>query len=60
MKRKARNLNTECDDDSKSADVLKNNIEEGTDGGKKKKIKFEKSSNKKPTGKKGRVKIVIF
>lgn len=47
MKRKAKNLNSECDTDS---NVTKNNIEEKIAGGKKKKVKFEKSLNKKPTG----------
>lgn len=51
MKRKAKDLNTECDGNSKNTKVIKNNIEEATDSGKKKKVKFEKSLHKKPTGK---------
>lgn len=54
MKRKAKDLGIDCDV-SKNVNVMKNNIEEATDG-KKKKIKFEKSLNKKPTGKSESVK----
>lgn len=57
MKRKAKNLDIDCDV-SKNANVMKNNIEEATDG--KKKIKFEKSLNKKPTGKSKSVKLIMF
>lgn len=58
MKRKAKDLDINCDV-SKNINVMKNNIEEATDG-KKKKIKFEKSLNKKPTGKSESVKIIMF
>lgn len=58
MKRKAKDLGIDCDV-SKNVNVMKNNIEEATDG-KKKKIKFEKSLNKKPTGKSESVKIIMF
>ncbi|XP_032674343.1 pumilio homolog 3 isoform X2 [Odontomachus brunneus] len=50
IKPKAKNLNTKYGDSNKNIDI-KNNIEEPIDSGKKKKVRFEKSLNKKPTDK---------
>lgn len=58
-KQETKNLDTECDGSSNNVDVIKNNIKEGTDNNKKKKVKFEKSLNKKPTGKNEQVEIVV-
>ncbi|XP_014479614.1 PREDICTED: pumilio domain-containing protein KIAA0020 [Dinoponera quadriceps] len=51
MKRKARNLSAENDSGSENTNVKKNQIEEVRDDEKKKKVKFEKSLNKKPADK---------
>lgn len=50
IKQKAKTLNIKCDDNSKNTDIIKSNIGEAINSGKKK-VKFEKSLNKKPTGK---------